>query len=101
VQEAFNCREVGGRSGDRVLNLDAVTATGTAYTPYNLVILPFFARYLVIICRLFGRAKTRFKTTCSPDQLEKLSAAEVKPNIPVRTREAGFPCEGTAKMIET
>jgi hypothetical protein len=101
VHDAFNCREVSGGGGNRVLDLDAVTAAGTAYTPDDLVVFPLFAGDLVIICSLLGGTKTRFKTTCSPDELEKLSAAEVKPNIPVRTREAGFPCEGTTKMIET
>ncbi len=101
VQDAFNCREVSCRGGDRVLNLDAVSAAGTAYTPDDFVILPLFARYLVIVCSLFGGAKTRFKATCSPHELEKLSAAEVKPKIPVRTREAGFPCTGSAMLIET
>ncbi len=77
VQDAFNCREVSGRGGNRVLDLDAVTTTGTAYTPDDLVVFPFFASYLVITCSLFGGAKTRFKATCSPDELDKLSAAEV------------------------
>jgi hypothetical protein len=101
VHDAFNCREVSGGGGNRVLDLDAVTAAGTAYTPDDRVVFPLFARYLVIICSLFGGAKTRFKATCSPDELEKLSAAEVKPNIPIRTREASFPRQGSAKMIET
>ncbi len=67
MQDAFNCREVSGRGGNRVLDLDAVTAAGTAYTPDDLVVFPLFARDLVIICSLFGEAKTRFKATCSPD----------------------------------
>jgi len=33
VHDAFNCREVSGGGGNRVLDLDAVTAAGTAYTP--------------------------------------------------------------------
>ena len=77
MQDAFNCREVSGRGGNRVLDLDAVTAAGTAYTPDDLVVFPLFAGDLVIICSLLGGAKTRFKTTCSPDELEKLSVAEV------------------------
>ncbi len=91
MQDTVNCREVSCRGGDRVFNLDAVSAAGTAYTPDDLVILPLFARYLVIVCSLFGGAKTSFKATCSPYELEKLGAAEIEPNISVRTREAGFP----------
>ncbi len=94
-----NCREVGGGGGYRVIYLDAVTAAGTAHTPYDFIILPLFARDLVVIRSFFGRTEARFETTCGPYQLDKFSAAEVKPKIPVRARKAGFPCEGSTKMI--
>ena len=95
MQDALNCREVGGGGGYRVVYLDTVTATGTAYTSHDRIILPLFARDLVVIGSLFGRTEARFQTTCGPDQLEKFSAAEVKPNIPVRAGKAGFPREGS------